>query len=120
MIDEAYDDIAHWKRNIFLLPSGATGKSFILEITRLLLAFAEGSALECIALKASFVMQILLLQKPSRKSKSKDHVNHVKRRLELWKQGDIPSLIQEGRCIQCYLLSRPRPSMMLLHETSAK
>ena len=87
MIDEAYDDIVHWKRNIFLLPSGVAGKSFIQEITRLLLAFAEGSALECIALKASFVMQILLLQKPSRKSKSKDHVNHLKRRLELWKQG---------------------------------
>ena len=47
MIDEAYDDIVHWKRNIFLLPSGAAGKSFIQEITRLLLAFAEGSALEC-------------------------------------------------------------------------
>ena len=110
MIDEVYNDIIHWKRNIFLLPSGATGKSFIEEITRLLMAFADGSAIECIALKAFFVMQILLLQKPSQKSKSKDHVAHLKRRLNLWKQGDIASLVQEGRCIQRYLLSRPRPS----------
>ena len=35
MIDESYNDIIHWKRNIFLLPSGATRKSFIQEITRL-------------------------------------------------------------------------------------
>ena len=90
MIDEAYNDIIHWKRNIFLLPSGAMGKAFICEITRLLQAFAEGSAMECIALKASFVMQILLLQKPSQKSKSRDHVTHLKTRLDLWKQGNIP------------------------------
>ena len=83
MIDEAYNDIIHWKRNIFLLPSGATGKAFIREITRLLQAFAEGSVMECIALKASFVMQILLIQKPSQKSKSRDHVTHLKRRLDL-------------------------------------
>ena len=105
MIGEAYNDIIHWKRNIFLVPSGATGKLFIQEITRLLQAFADGSTMECIALKASFVMQILLLQKPSQKSKSRDHVTHLKRRLDLWKQGDIPLLIQEGRCIQRYLLS---------------
>ena len=30
--------------------------------------------------------------------------------MELWKQGDIPLLIQEGRCIQHYLHNRPRPS----------
>ena len=93
-----------------LLPSGATGKAFIREMTRLLQAFAEGSAIECIALKASFVVQILLLQKPSQKSKSRDHVTHLKRRPDLWKQGNIPSLVQVGRCIQRHLLSRPRPS----------
>ena len=110
MIDTAYNDIIHCKRNLFLLPSGAAGKTFIQEITRLLQAFANGSQLESIALKASFVMQNLLLQKPSKKSKSKDHISHLKRRLELWKQGDIPLLIQEGRCILRYLHNRPRPS----------
>ena len=71
MIDTAYNDIIHWKRNIFLLPSGASGKSFIQEITRLLQAFANGSQMESIALKTSFVMQILLLQKPSKKARAK-------------------------------------------------
>ena len=62
-IDEAYNDIIHWKRNIFLLPSGATGKTFIREITRLLQTFAEGSAMECIAMmeqgKVRSVLQYL-------------------------------------------------------------
>ena len=93
MVDKAYNDTIHWKQNIFLLPSGSIGNLFIQEITRLLHAFADGSAMECIALKASFVKQTLLLQKPSQKSKSKDHVTHLKRRLELWKQGDIPALV---------------------------
>ena len=56
------------------------------------------------------MLQILLLQKPSQKSKSRDHVAHLKRRLELWKCGDIQSLLQEGRCIQRYLTNRSRPS----------
>ena len=108
-INEAYNDVIHLKRNIFLLPSGDAGKSFIQEITLLFEAFANASALESIALKASFVMQILLLQKPSQKSKSRDHVIHLNRRLELWRQGNISSLIQEGKCIQRYLVNRSRP-----------
>ena len=45
-------------------------------------------------------MQTLLLQKPSRASKSKDHVTHLQRRLELWTNGDIQELLDEGKCIQ--------------------
>ena len=114
MVDTTYNVTIHWKCNIFLLPSGAAGKSFIQELTRLLQAFANGSQMESIALKASFVMQILLLEKPSKKSKNKDHISHLKRRLELWKQGDIPLLTQEGKCIQRYLHNRPTPLHVLL------
>ena len=46
------------------------------------------------------VLQVLLLQKPSRSSKSSDHATHLKRRLDLWKKGDIEPLSQEGRYIQ--------------------
>ena len=107
-IDEAYNEIFHWKGNIFLIPSGTAGKLFVLEVTRLLKVFASGSAMECIALKASFVMHFCKNQ--AKKSKSRDHITHLKRQLELWKQGDIPSLFQEGRCIQQHLLNRSKPS----------
>ena len=39
------------------------------------------NSFECIALKACFLMQTLLLQKPFAKSKAKGHVSHLQRRL---------------------------------------
>ena len=106
----AYDEVIHWKRNLFLVPSGSFGKNFVAELARLWQAFADCSTLEGIAMKASTILQVLLLQKPSKHSKSKDHVTHLKRRLDLWHRGDIQSLLREGRCIQEHLHRSPRPT----------
>ena len=83
-IEQAYEEVVHWRRNLFQVPSGAAGKAFVSELARLFQAYADSSSLECIAMKATTVIQILLLQKPSRSSKSKDHVIHLQRRMELW------------------------------------
>ena len=40
-VTSAYDEAIHWKRNIFLLPSGNAGKSFIQEMTRLFECFCR-------------------------------------------------------------------------------
>ena len=56
-----------------MLPSGKSGKSFIQELAKLYLSYAENCPLERIAMKACTVMQSLLLQKPFAKSKTKDH-----------------------------------------------
>ena len=69
-------------------------------LSKLYRAYAEGSALEPIALKATTVMSILLLQKPSRNSKSRDHSACLERRLRAWTEGDINNLILEGRTLQ--------------------
>ena len=45
-------------------------------------------------------MPALLLQKPSKESKSKDHVTALKRRLASWKKGDIAELLKECDTIQ--------------------
>lgn len=50
-------------------------------------------------------MQSLLLQKPHAKSKSKDHVSCVERRLSLWSAEKFKQLISEGKCIQSHLSS---------------
>ena len=42
----------------------------------------------------------LLLQKPSRNSKAKDHVKKLQERLKVWKEGNIEEIIQEARTIQ--------------------
>ena len=57
------------------------------------------------ALKALMVLPALLLQKPSAKSKTKDHTACLTRRLEDWKLGNIEKLIQEARAIQKKLCS---------------
>ena len=67
------------------------------------MAYADCCSLESVALKACSVLVALALQKPRRTSKSKDHVAHLNRRLALWKEGIVSSLLDEGRCIQSHL-----------------
>jgi len=65
-------------------------------------AAGEGSTLECIALKTAFTLCSLVLQKPSKTSKSKDHISCIERRLKLilWMDGKLNDLVLEGRAIQ--------------------
>ena len=66
-ISSVYNEAVQWRRNIFPVPYGNAGKSFVSELSRLFHAYAVGSALECIALKAISIASILLLQKPHQK-----------------------------------------------------
>jgi hypothetical protein len=52
-VDNAYAEAVHRRRNIFKVPSGFAGKSFVSELSHLFNAYADASALECIALKAA-------------------------------------------------------------------
>ena len=91
------------EEKIFSVPSGKAGKAFVSELAGLYRAYAEGSALEVIALKATTIMPILLLQKPHKSSKSREHVICLfffERRLMTWKTGDIEGILHEGRTIQ--------------------
>ncbi len=99
-ITTSYAEVVHWRKNMFMVPYGNVGKSFVSELAKLYRAYADRSALEAIALKASTVMSILLLQKPHTKSKPCDHTSCLKRRLEEWCKGKIDDLLIEGRAIQ--------------------
>ena len=103
LINEVYDEIIHWRHNLFLAPHGNVGNSFVQELARLFRAFAEGSSLECVCMKAVTVLQILTLQKPSRTSKTRDHINHLRRRMNMWRDGNLIDILHEGRCIQNHL-----------------
>ena len=102
-LDSAYQEVVHWRKNSFDVPHGSAGKQFVAELARLFRAVGEGSALESVALKAVFVACVLLLQKPSRTSKPKDHATHLERRLLLWHEGKLEDLVVEGRAIQSRL-----------------
>ena len=73
-LDAAYQEIVHWKKNSFDVPHSLVGKCFVAELARLFRAVGEGSSLKSIALKAIFVVCVLLLQKPSHTSKSSKFV----------------------------------------------
>ena len=51
-----------------------------------------------------------LLQKPSKNSKSKDHLLVLERRLKLWHKGEFEELYFEGETIQASLKTIQKPS----------
>ena len=80
-LDKTYAEVMHWTRYFFPVPLGKAGKDFVSELSRLFQAFGIASTSESIALKAATVLPILLLQKPYRASKTKDHIICLERRL---------------------------------------
>ena len=99
-INGVFNEIVHFRRNIFNIPSGRAGKAFIEELTFWTMQFNSNSDLNSVALKAFMVLPTLILQKPSAISKSKEHSVAIDRRLNLWKQGDFDLLLREVRFIQ--------------------
>jgi len=99
-ITSAYDIVVHWRQNLFMVPFGSAGKEFVIELSKLFDNYGSASALEGISLKAAMVMPALLLQRPHFNSKSRDHINSLHRRLKLWHDGDIQTLVNEGIIIQ--------------------
>lgn len=67
-IDRAYKEVVHWRRNLYPVPQGKAGMAFVSELSCLYSAYADGSALESIALKATFIAPLLLLQRPQNQS----------------------------------------------------
>ena len=62
--------------------------------------WTDNSPLKLIALKALHIMPALLLQKPSKTSKSKDHLAALSRCLQLWDDGKISELLYKSPTIQ--------------------
>ena len=104
--DEISRTTSKWTPNLFLVPFGKEGQSFVDELTRLTKLFVSDPDAECYALSATILAPTLILQKPSKKSKAVDHKIHLKRRLELWLNGKFDDLVKEGQAIQKPLLAR--------------
>ena len=75
------------EKNLFLLPTREAGKSFINEMTRMINAWFYDIPIKDITL-------------------SKDHPKLLERRFEIWKDGNINELYEEGKAIQNRLKSR--------------
>ena len=71
IFDEINEEVLHWIPNLFLVPFGSTGTSFVKEVARLFQAFADRSSLERVSMKAITLVQILLLLKPGKEAKQR-------------------------------------------------
>ena len=101
-IGKIYEKVVFWRKNNFLLPTGTAGKRYFCETIRLIPSIIDNSSLKEASMQAIMVMPSLLLQKPSR---SKDHNAALKRRMDLWENGDIKELMKESMTIQRNLKS---------------
>ena len=99
-IKKIYQEVAFFRKNLFMLPRGPAGKDFIEEATKLINSFNSGSPLKPVALTLLMMMFPLLLQKPSSSSKARDHASALERRMALWHKGDYQCLLVECRGIQ--------------------
>ena len=68
-IENAVNDLVHWKRNLFNLPKEAPGKAFINELTKQINEWCSKSLNRDICLKALMIMPSLMLQRTSNKCK---------------------------------------------------
>ena len=99
-VSKAYKEVIGWKKNIFLPPRGKAGSDLIKELTRLINLFVHKTNWERLALPLVHVFLPLMLQKPSKTSKAKDHAKYLLSRLEKWKAGGLEELLEEGKAIQ--------------------
>ena len=97
--------MTQWRRNLFKLPKGNLGKKFVDEKTKLLNRWATTNEEE--ALTQLMIMPNLLLQRTSKKTKARENKNHLQRRLELWENGKLNELMEEGKSIQNRLPKLP-------------
>ena len=119
IITDAYNEIVTWRKNVFLVPYGKTGKEFIDQVTSHINDWNSNSDQQHISLKAAFVLLAVALQKPSPKSKTKDHQDFLSKRLALWKEGEISKCYAKVECSRGvleslrHLINRKNPRYLL-------
>ena len=72
-----------------MVPTVASVKKSINEITKLFDQWSIDTPLKSIALETIHVITALLLQKLSKNSKARNHLIALERRLKLWDEGNI-------------------------------
>ena len=118
LIESFYDEGVFWKKNVFEIPSGKAGKAFIRLQTEWLSKFNTDTNFKRISLKVFMILPIILLQKPSARSKAKDHSEALLRCTDWFQSGDIERLIAEGQEIQRRL--KPKKSQQDISKTFSK
>ena len=82
--------------------------------------WTKNSLLKDINFKATHIMPSLLLQKPSKASKAKNHLKALERRIDLWSNGILTSFyLREKQFNHVYITSSHKRSIGELSKTFA-
>ena len=103
-----YEESVKWSKNHFLLPTGQCGKDLLILMIEWLRKFNTNSCFQGIALKVFFIIPNMMLQKPSAKSKTREHAKLLEERLKKWKDGKLSEIWKEAITIQKKLKSTKR------------
>ena len=103
-ISSIYEEIITWRKNLFMVPRGKAGTELIKELARIIRLFTIPTKWTRVALAMLHIFLPLMLQKPSKKSKAKDHTKYLQKRLKLWSEGDLQAIMAENREIQKRLM----------------
>ena len=99
-LEEVYNQIVYWRKNVFMVPTDAARKNMFDEISRLLNLSTSNTPLKNIVLKAVHVKPALLLEKPGKMPKAKIDLKALEKRLRFWKEENITELVNESKKIQ--------------------
>ena len=99
-LSSKYEEIVRWRKNHFQVPTGQAGKQYISLKTQWLKKYNENTCFKAIALKVDAVLPSLLLQKPSAKSKAKEHEKLLGDRLKKWDEDKFDEIWNEALTIQ--------------------
>jgi len=83
----ACEKIAGWKENYMQIPKGKAGKTLITKVSHLIGPFYSSKRWEPATIHMLQVHLPLLLQKPSPKSKNREHVKYLNK----WNGGNTDS-----------------------------
>ena len=94
-IDNAYNEISKCRKNAFLVLYGKVGRGLLIRWQRIETIGATDRKRQPIPLRAAIVLLAVGLQKPSQKSKVKDHQECLAKWLILRKEGEIDKSLRE-------------------------
>ena len=103
-IRNVYDEVVHWRKRFFKVPTGSVGKAFVRTMAGLLQTYADSGGRDDTELYRFAVLPSLVLQVPHHRSGNKENATHLRRRMDLWEADELTSLLEEGQCLQRNIL----------------
>ena len=99
-LNKAYNIVANFKRNLFMIPAGKNGRRLVSKISEAIGWFSENDARKHISWKAAIVIPALLLQQPRFKTSAKENAEILGERMGILEEGGIGNLVEQAEAIQ--------------------